>query len=62
MFLTVLGQLPPTLNLILTLTGGNCPDTVFDIFWTFKTKLQIIRAATYIALFLPDSNNYFLYV
>ena len=27
------------------------------IFWTFKSKLQIINAATYIALFLSDSNN-----
>ena len=62
MFLTVLGQLPPTLNLILTLTGGNCPDTVFDIFWTFKTKLQIIHAAAYIALFFLDSKNCLLHV
>ena len=26
------------------------------IFWAFKTKLQIIYAATYIPLFLPDSD------
>ena len=32
------------------------------IFWAFKSKLQIILAATYIALFLPDTNNCFLYV
>ena len=30
--------------------------------WPFKGKLQIILAASYIALFLPDSNNSFLYV
>ena len=29
------------------------------IFWAFKSKLQIIHAATYITLFLPDSNNCF---
>ena len=32
------------------------------ISWAFKSKLQIILAATYMALFLPDTNNcYFLY-
>ena len=32
---------------------------ISNIFWTFKGKLQIVHAATYIALLLPDSNNYF---
>ena len=27
--------------------------------WTFKSKLQIIHAATYIALFLPEYNKCF---
>ena len=33
-----------------------------DIFWASKSKLQIILVlvVTYIALFLPDSNNCFL--
>ena len=30
--------------------------------WAFKSKLQSILAATYIALFPPDSNNCSLYV
>ena len=29
------------------------------IFWAFKSKLQITHAVTYIALFLPNSNNCF---
>ena len=29
------------------------------MFWVFKSKLQINHAATYIARFLPDSNNCF---
>ena len=32
---------------------------IFGIFWAFKSKFQIIHAATYIALFLPDSNKCF---
>ena len=32
---------------------------ISDIFWTFKSKLQIIHGATYIALFLPDSSKCF---
>ena len=32
---------------------------VSGIFWAFKSKLQVIHGATYIALFLPDSNNFF---
>ena len=31
------------------------------IFWAFRNKLHIIHATTYIALFLLDSNNCFLY-
>ena len=34
-------------------------DYISGIFWAFKSKLQIVHAATYIALFLPDSNNCF---
>ena len=34
--------------------------TTYDIFWAFKSKLQIIHAATYIELFPPDSNNCFV--
>ena len=36
--------------------------TKHDVFWhfsVFKSKLQIIHGATYMALFLPDSNNCF---
>ena len=32
---------------------------ISGIFWVFKSKLQINHLATYIALFLPDSNNCF---
>ena len=32
---------------------------ISGIFWAFKSKLQIIHGATYITLFLPDSNNCF---
>ena len=32
---------------------------ISGIFWVFKSKLQINPLATYIALFLPDSNNCF---
>ena len=32
---------------------------ISGIFWAFKSKLQIIHAATYVVLFLPDSNNCF---
>ena len=32
-------------------------NDVSYIFWTFKIKSQIIHAATYIALFLPDPSN-----
>ena len=28
------------------------------IFWVFKSKLPIFLSATYIALFLPDTNNF----
>ena len=35
---------------------------ISGMFWSFKSKLLTIHAATYIALFLPDSNNCFLYV
>ena len=34
---------------------------ISGIFCAFKSKWQIILAATYTALFLPDSNNCFLY-
>ena len=30
------------------------------ILWVLKSKLQIIHPAHYIALFLPDTNNYFV--
>ena len=33
--------------------------TFLAYFWAFKSQLQIIHAATYIALFLPDSKNCF---
>ena len=32
------------------------------IFWTFKSKFQIIHVATYMTVFLPDSSNFLLYV
>ena len=37
----------------------NKKNYISNIFWTFKGKLQIIHADTYIALFLSDSNNSF---
>ena len=33
---------------------------ISGISWAFKIKLQILDVATYIAMFLPDSNNCFL--
>ena len=33
-----------------------------DIFWTFKSKLQIIHAATYIHCFFPTLINVFFYM
>ena len=35
---------------------------ISGIFWTFKSKFQIIHTATYITVFLPDSNNCFYYM
>ena len=32
------------------------------IFWTFKSKLQIIYATAHVAHFLPDSNNPFFFI
>ena len=37
----------------------NKKNYISDIFLAFRIKLQIIHAATYIALLLPDSNNCF---
>ena len=37
----------------------NKKNYISSIFWAFKSKLQIIHGAAYIALFLPDSNNRF---
>ena len=34
-------------------------NQICGIIWAFKSKLQIIHVAIYIALFLPDSNNCF---
>ena len=34
----------------------NKKTIISGIFWTFKSKLLIIHAATYVALFLPDSS------
>ena len=34
-------------------------NNIPGIFWAFKSKLQIILAATYMALFLPETNNCF---
>ena len=32
---------------------------ISGIFWAFRSKLHTIHTATYITLFLPDSNNWF---
>ena len=47
------------LNISETLPNYQQRNYISGIFWTFKIKLQIIHAATYIALFLSDSNNCF---
>ena len=39
----------------------NKKNYICGIFWAFKSKLQIIHTATYIALFLPDSYNCFFF-
>ena len=46
-------------NISETLSEYQQKNDISDIFWSFKSKLQIIHAATYVALFLPDSNNCF---
>ena len=43
-------------------TRKSIKNYISDIFWTFKSKLQILHATAYIAPFLPDSNKSFLYV
>ena len=35
---------------------------ISDIFWTFKSKFQIIYVSAYMTVFLPDSNNCFFYM
>ena len=35
---------------------------ISGIFWTFRSKLKIINAAIYFAIFHPDSNNCFLHI
>ena len=47
------------LNISETLPEYQQKNYISGIFWAFKSKLQIIHAATYIALFLPDSYNCF---
>ena len=49
----------PLFNLSETLPEYQQKSQIPSIFWAFKRKLQIIYAATYIALFLSDSNNCF---
>ena len=49
-------------NISKNLQENRQKNYIFGICWAFKSKLQIILAATYIALFLRDSNNCFLYV
>ena len=46
-------------NISETLSEYQQKNDISDIFWSFKSKLQIIHAATYVALFLRDSNNCF---
>ena len=50
------------LNISNNLQENRQRNYIPGIFWAFKSKLQIILAATHIALFLPDTNNCFLYV
>ena len=52
-------QPPSFFNISETLPKYQEKNYISGIFWAFKSKLQIIHAATYIALFLPDSNNCF---
>ena len=35
---------------------------ISEIFWTFKSKFQIIYVSAYMTVFLPDSNNCFFYM
>ena len=40
----------------------NKENYISSIFWTFKSKLQIIHDVTYVTLFLPGSKNFVSYV
>ena len=46
-------------NISKNLQENRQKNDIPGIFWAFKSKLQIILAATYIALFLPDTHNCF---
>ena len=46
-------------NISETLPDYQQKKFISGTFWAFKSKLQIIHAATDITLFLPDSNNCF---
>ena len=49
-------------NISETLPECQQKNYISGIFWAFKRQLQILHAATYITLFLPDSNNCFLHI
>ena len=51
-------QPPSFFNISETLPKYQEKNYISGIFWAFKSKLQIIHVAIYVALFLPDSNNY----
>ena len=49
-------------NISETLQKYQQKNDISGKFWAFKSKSQKIDAATYIAMFLRDSNNFFSYV
>ena len=50
----------PVFAIFQKLTDINKKTYISGIFWAIKTKLQIIHGATYVSLFLSDSNNCFI--
>ena len=61
-FLQIFSMRKTTTQLYKYFRKSATKKCISSIFWAFKSKLQIIHAATYIGLFLPGSNNCFLYV
>ena len=52
--------IPYFFNISENLQENQGKSYISGISWAFKIKLQILDVATYIAMFLPDSNNCFL--